>query len=188
LTGERGHYELAAGRDPELFITSMEEFANQGGMLTEQLWDTADLPDAHMKRGCPTGAAMPLCWSHAEYISLVRSRRDGACFDRVEPAFQRYVLHPVESHYEIWSLRHPLQRVSRGKILRIILAAQATVVWSTDGGAGTNLLDTIHESGLNLRFADFPTADRPGGSVLTFTFFWKRDQRWEGHDWQILIL
>jgi glucoamylase len=188
LTGERGHYELAAGRDPKPFITAMENFANQGGMITEQLWDGPDLPDAHMKRGCPTGAAMPLCWSHAEYISLVRSRHDGVCLGCVEPAFQRYVLHPVKSNYEIWTLRYPLRRVSRGKILRIILAAQATVVWSTDGGAHTNLLDTIHESRLNLWFADFPTAAWPAGSVLTFTFFWKRDQRWEGRDWQVTIL
>ncbi len=188
LTGERGHYELAAGRDPKPFIAAMENFANQGGMITEQLWDGPDLPDANMKRGCPTGAAMPLCWSHAEYISLVRSRHDGVCLHRVEPAFQRYVLHPTESNYEIWSLRHPLRRVSRGKILRIILAAQATVVWSTDDGAQTNLVDTIHESRLNLWFADFPTADWPAASVLTFTFFWKRDQRWEGRDWQVSVL
>src|SRR5437773_312751 len=188
LTGERGHYELAAGRDPKPFITAMEDFANQGGMLTEQVWDGPDLPHANMKRGCPTGAAMPLCWSHAEYISLVRSRHDGVCLHRVEPAFQRYVLHPTESNYEIWSLRHPLRRVSRGKILRIILAAQATVVWSTDDGAQTNLVDTIHESRLNLWFADFPTADWPAASVLTFTFFWKRDQRWEGRDWQVKTL
>jgi glucoamylase len=188
LTGERGHYELAAGRDPKPSIAAIENFANHGGMLTEQLWDGPDLPDAHVKRGCPTGAAMPLCWSHAEYISLVRSCHDGVCLGRVEPAFQRYVLHPVQSNYEIWTLRYPLRRVSRGKILRIILAAQATVVWSTDGGARTNLLDAIHQSRLNLWFADFPTADWPAGSVLTFTFFWKRDQRWEGRDWQVTIL
>src|SRR5437667_1902912 len=144
LTGERGHYELAADRDPKPFIDAMEDCAHEGGMLTEQLWDGPDLPDAHMKRGCPTGAAMPLCWSHAEYISLLRSRHDGVCLHRVEPAFRRYVLHPTESNYEIWSLRHPLRRVSRGKILRIILAAQATVVWSTDVGARTKLLDTLH--------------------------------------------
>jgi glucoamylase len=188
LTGERGHYELAAGRDPKPFIAAIENFSNQGGMITEQLWDGPDLPDAHMKCGCPTGAAMPLCWSHAEYVSLVRSRHEGVCFDCVEPAFQRYVLHPVESRYEIWSLRHPLRRVSRGKILRIILAAQAMVVWSTDGGARTNLLDTIHESELNLWFTDLPTVAWPAASVLTFTFFWKRDQRWEGRDWQVNIL
>jgi glucoamylase len=44
LTGERGHYELAAGRDPMPFIAAMEKFANAGGMLPEQLWDADDLP------------------------------------------------------------------------------------------------------------------------------------------------
>src|SRR5947207_2204375 len=185
LTGERGHYELIAGRDPKPFITTMEDFANQGGMLTEQVWDGPDLPHARMKRGCPTGAAMPLCWSHAEYVSLVRSRHDGVCFDRVESAFRRYVLNPVQSRYEIWSLRHPLRRVSRGKIFRIILAAEATIVWSTDEWARTNESDTRHESKLNLWFADFPTAEWPQRSVLTFTLFWKRDQRWEGRTWQV---
>lgn len=188
LTGERGHYELAAGRDPEPFIEAMEKFANQGGMISEQLWDADDLPDGSMQRGCPTGAAMPLCWSHAEYISLVRSRHDGVCFDRVEPAFQRYVANPVQSSHEIWSLRHPLRRVPRGKILRIILAAEATIVWSTDAWLHTNTTDTIHESGLNLWFADFPTAEWPDGSGLEFTCFWKGDQRWQGHNWQVSVV
>jgi glucoamylase len=70
LTGERGHYELAAGRDPRPFIEAMEKFANEGGMLPEQLWDADDLPDGKMKRGGPTGSAMPLCWAHAEYVTL----------------------------------------------------------------------------------------------------------------------
>src|SRR6266851_7770598 len=132
LTGERGHYELAAGRDPKPFIATIEDFSNQGGMLTEQVWDGPDLPQARMRRGCPTGAAMPLCWSHAEYVSLVRSRHDGVCFHRVEPAYQRYVVNPVKSRHEIWSLRHPLRRMARGKILRIILAEEASITWSMD--------------------------------------------------------
>ncbi len=45
LTGERGHYELAAGRDPKPFIAAMEKFANEGGMISEQLWDADDLPE-----------------------------------------------------------------------------------------------------------------------------------------------
>ena len=69
-------------------------------MLTEQLWDDDDLPGGHW-RGEPTGSAMPLCWSHAEYLSLVRSRRDGVVFDRVEPSYQRYVAQPIPSSYEI---------------------------------------------------------------------------------------
>jgi hypothetical protein len=111
-----------------------------------------------MKRGCPTGAAMPLYWSHAEYVSLVRSRHDGVCFDRVEPAFQRYVVNPVQSRYEIWTLRHPLRRVPHGKILRIILATEATVVWSIDGWAHTNKSGTT-ALGKNLWFTDFSTAE-----------------------------
>ncbi|HKX61164.1 MAG TPA: glycoside hydrolase family 15 protein, partial [Verrucomicrobiae bacterium] len=188
LTGERGHYELAAGRNPMPFITAMENFANQGGMIPEQLWDANDLTDRSLKRGFPTGAAMPLCWSHAEYVSLVRSRHDGVCFDRVEPAFQRYVVNPVQSRHEIWSLRHPLRRMARGKILRIILAAEATIVWSTDDRAHTNQLDTTQESGLNLWFADFSTAEWPAGSVFQFTCFWKREQRWHDQNWQVSVL
>jgi glucoamylase len=187
LTGERGHYELAAGRDPMPFIQAMEKFANQGGMISEQLWDADDLPGDSMKFGHPTGAAMPLCWSHAEYISLVRSRHDGVCYDRVEPAYQRYVVNPVGSQYEIWSLRHQLQKMPRGKILRIILAAEATVFWSNDGWSHKNQVGTTHESVMNLWFADFPTADLAVGSVIEFTLFWKRDQRWEGRNWQVSI-
>jgi glucoamylase len=188
LTGERGHYELAAGRDPKPFIAAMEKFANQGGMITEQLWDADDLPQARIKRGEATGAAMPLCWSHAEYVSLVRSRHDGVCFDRVEAAFQRYVANPVPSGYEMWSLRHPLRRVPRGKILRIILAAEATLVWSTDAWARTGKTDTTHQSELNLWFADFPTAKWPEGTRFEFTCFWKAEHRWQGYNWQVSAL
>jgi glucoamylase len=187
LTGERGHYELAAGRDPKRFIKAMEDFANQGGMITEQIWDGPDLPDRNMKFGCPTGAAMPLCWSHSEYVSLIRSRHDGVCFARVEPAYQRYVVNPAQSRYEIWTVRHPLRLVSRGKILRVILSAEATIRWSTDDSARANEMHTIHRDELNLWFADFPSAEWPSGSVLTFTFCWKPDQRWEGRNWQVSV-
>jgi glucoamylase len=187
LTGERGHYELAAGHDPLPFIRAMERFANPGGMLSEQLWDADDLPEAGLRRGSPTGAAMPLCWSHAEYVSLVRSRHDGVCFDRVEAAYQRYVHNPVQSRHEIWSVRHPLRRVARGKILRIIVALEATIVWSTDAWAHSQQLRTAHQSELGLWFADFPTAEWPLGSAIDFTCFWQQDQRWEGRNWRVRI-
>jgi glucoamylase len=188
LTGERGHYELAAGRDPLPFIGAMEQFSNQGGMITEQLWDAEDLPNGYMKRGFPTGAAMPLCWSHAEYISLVRSRHDGVCFDRIEPAFQRYVANPVPSRHEIWLRRHSLRKMPRGKILRIILDAETTVVWTNDGWAHTHQADLRQENGLKLWFADFPTADWPAGAKFIFTFFFKQEQRWEGRNWEVDVL
>ena len=102
-------------------------------MISEQLWDDDDLPDGKMKRGLPTGAAMPLCWSHAEYISLVRSRHDGVCFDRIEPAYQRYVAKPVDQpprNLDAAIIR--LRRMPRGKTLRVILADEATIIWTAD--------------------------------------------------------
>ncbi|MGE5213365.1 MAG: glycoside hydrolase family 15 protein, partial [Nitrospirota bacterium] len=188
LTGERGHYELAAGRDPKPFITTIEDFSNQGGMLTEQVWDGPDLPQARMKRGCPTGAAMPLCWSHSEYVSLVRSRHDGVCFHRVEPAYQRYVVNPVSNRFEIWTLRYPMRRMPHGKILRIILAEEASITWTTDNWQRTNKSQTLYQDKLNLWFADFPTVEWQVGSAFVFTIFWEHDQRWENRNWQINVV
>ncbi|MGE5711373.1 MAG: glycoside hydrolase family 15 protein [Nitrospira sp.] len=187
LTGERGHYELAAGRDPLPFIAAMEQFANEGGMISEQLWDAGDLPEKGMRRGLPTGAAMPLCWSHAEYVSLVRSAHDGVCFDRVEPAFQRYVVNPVASQHEIWTFRHPARRMPPGQILRLIVAADTTIVWSANGWVSTNKAEATHISALNMWFADLPTEGCPNGSVIEFTFFWKEAQRWEGRNHSVAV-
>jgi glucoamylase len=187
LTGERGHYELAAGRDPLPYIKCIEKFANAGNMISEQLWDEDDLPDGKMKRGLPTGAAMPLCWSHAEYLSLVRSRHDGVCFDRIEPAYQRYVAKPVASRHEIWLLNHQLQRMPEGKTLRIILAVQATITWTADSWAVSRSSEMTYNEPLDLWFADLATDKLPSGAAVEFTFFHKTHQRWEGRNYQVKL-
>ncbi len=63
-----------------------------------------------------------------------------------------------------------------------------SVAWSTDGWAHTNKMDTSHQSGLNLWFADLPAEDWPEGAVLEFTCFWKADQRWQGHNWRVSVV
>jgi glucoamylase len=187
LTGERGHYELAAGRDPMPFLAAIEKFANDGGMITEQLWDAADLPSRLLRRGRPSGAAMPLCWSHAEYVSLVRSTHDGVCFDRVEPAFQRYVASPVVSRHEIWTFRHPIRRIPPGKILRIIVGAEATVVWSADQWATSNRAEATHLGVLDVWCTDLAAHGCAPGSTIEFTLLWKEANRWEGRNFSVAI-
>jgi glucoamylase len=187
LTGERGHYALASGDDPMPFIAAIEKFANDGGMITEQLWDADDLPAGQMVRGRPTGAAMPLCWSHAEYIELVRSYHDGVCFDRIEPAFQRYVLTPSPIRCEIWGFRYQIRSIPSGKTLRVLIAAGATVVWSGDNWVTTNQSESTSLDALNLWYSDLPTEKLSPGSVVEFTFFWKDAQRWEGRNWQVAV-
>jgi glucoamylase len=90
LTGERGHYELAAGRDPAPFIQTLERLATPAGLLPEQVWDGPGLPQAGMRCGGPTGSAVPLVWAHAEYIKLLRSSRDNRCFDALPEVAGRY--------------------------------------------------------------------------------------------------
>ena len=46
LTGERGHYELCAGRDPLPYLEAMARMASPGGMLPEQVWDAAPIAGA----------------------------------------------------------------------------------------------------------------------------------------------
>jgi glucoamylase len=185
LTGERGHYELAAGRDPLPFIKAMEGFANVGAMLPEQVWDEPDLASAHMERGAPTGAAMPLCWAHAEYLTLVRSRMDGVGFDFIPPVYKRYVEAKPQSKIEMWTLAHQLPRIATGKRLRIILGASATVHWSHDGWQTVQDQETS-DTGLGCWFAELSTADLPAGSRILFTFRWP--ERWEGRDFAVEIM
>lgn len=184
LTGERGHYELAAGRDPAPFIEALERFANEGGMLSEQLWDADDLPDRSMKLGEPTGAAMPLCWAHAEYVALVRSYRDGVCFDRIEPVYQRYTATKTGSDIEMWTFAHQPQRMAAGKTLRIITEREALIRWSADGWATMHDTET-RDVGFGCWFGDLPCDELPPGSDIVFTLL--RQEVWEKRDFQVAI-
>lgn len=184
LTGERGHYEIAAGRDPLPLITAMEAFSNVGGMLPEQVWDADDLPELSMRNGCPTGSAMPLCWAHAEYLTLLRSRQEGACFDRPEPVYRRYVLNRTGSRFEIWTFVHQLQRIAEGKTLRLITAAPAMIHWSADDWVNAQDIET-RDTGLGCWQADLPTAELPSGATVMFTFRW--EGRWEQKNFTVAI-
>ena len=131
---------------------------------------------------------MPLCWSHAEYLSLVRSARDGIPFDRVEPAYDRYVRNPNESRHEIWSFRYQSGEVPTGKILRCVIERDATIVWTTDTWGTTNRTAAARNRTLNLWFADLPTQNCSAGSVIEFTFLWTDAQRWEGTNFSTLVV
>jgi glucoamylase len=184
LTGERGHYELAAGRDPMPFIETIEKFANEGGMLPEQIWDADDLPERKLNRGSPTGAAMPLCWSHAEYMSLVRSHKDGVCFERIEPVYQRYAKAKTGSQIEIWTLAHQPQRIASGKTLRIITDRAAKIHWSFDKWATADDLE-MRDTGLGCWFGDLPSDRLPASARIVFTFLWPEGG--DGKDFQVRI-
>jgi glucoamylase len=163
LTGERAHYELAAGRpaDAERLARAMEGFASPGGMLPEQVWDSADIPARGLYLGRPTGSAMPLAWAHAEYIKLLRSLRDGRVFDLPARAHRRYVAGRAVSPRVLWRPDHRRGTLPAGKLLRVEAREPAEVRWRA-GGREDRLATT--DSGLGVHYADLPTADLPAGS------------------------
>ena len=185
LTGERGHFELASGGNPMPFIQALEKFANEGGMLPEQVWDADDLPETRMKRGEPTGSAMPLCWAHAEYLTLVRSRKDGAIFDCPQPVRERYSRKKTENSVEIWTLAHQPPRLRAGKVLRIIASSPVTLHWSTDNWKTVANSETLG-TGLGCWFVDLPVSRLSSGAKIVFTF--RYGDRWEGRDFSVEIV
>jgi len=56
LTGERGHYELAAGKNPLPYLEAMAAMCGTGGMLQEQVWDSDPIP-ARALHPCRRNAA-----------------------------------------------------------------------------------------------------------------------------------
>ena len=121
LTGERAHYELEAGRRDEAIrlLHAMENFAGDGGMIPEQVWDTDGIPERGLFQGRPSGSAMPLVWAHAEYVKLRRSLAEGKTFDRPPQTYRRYVEQKTGSDGFIWRFKHQWRAISQGKRLRV---------------------------------------------------------------------
>jgi glucoamylase len=134
LTGERGHYELAAGRDPVPYVRALERFAVGIGLIPEQIWDQASVPEKLLRFGGPTGSALPLMWAHAEYIKLARSAADGRPFDLIEPVRARYLKNGRDRsvRLEVWSVKRPVRKIPAGARLRVIADFPFALEWTTD--------------------------------------------------------
>ena len=186
LTGERGHYELAAGRDPSETIRDMERLASDTGMLPEQVWDADDLPDQFMFKGRATGAAAPLLWAHAEYIKLLRSTADGQVFDRIPEVAARYLENPrTPSTLEMWSFLYPLETMEPGTTLRIVAESPFRLRFSSNDWQTTEDADSAQTT-LDISYVDVPTTKEQSG-FLRFTFYWPADDRWEDEDFVVTI-
>jgi glucoamylase len=188
LSGERAHYELAAGRrvEAERLVRTMEAFANEGGMISEQVWDVTDLPERELFFGRPSGSAMPLVWAHSEYVKLRRSLHDGRVFDMPPQTVERYQSKKIGSPCAIWRFNHKCRTMAEGKTLRVEVLARAKVHWSIDGWR--TVQDTVtQDTGLGVHYADLVTKNIPEGGLVTFTFYWIESGRWEDKNYYVIV-
>jgi glucoamylase len=189
LTGERAHYELAAGKDISSYIKTMENFSSAGGMLPEQIWDYQDMPEVGMHFGRSAGSAQPLVWAHAEYIKLLRSAADGRVFDRISVVEDRYARPAAERTprrpVEIFQLGRTLKAIQNDHILRILDAGRFRVVWTTDNWQTQHATDA-HQTGYPGFYADIQAPEKDATEV-SFTLNWPEENRWLGKNFVVRL-
>ena len=158
LIGERAHYEIAKGdRKKALeYLKVMSKMAGEGGLFPEQVWDAEDIPEKRLYNGHSTGSAKPLVWAHAEYITLLRSLKDGKIFGQPQQTVNRYVENKIKATHAIWREDHKTPAISYGKILRIQTEKPETILYQIDGKSSQEI-ETVEVRDLNLHYVDLPT-------------------------------
>ncbi len=83
-------------------LDAMLNFANEGLMIPEQIWDKAETPKnidkqfiPELKFGEGTGSATPLAWSMAQFIRLAVNLQAGANLDTPDVVYNRYVKNKI---------------------------------------------------------------------------------------------
>ena len=181
LGGERGHYDVAAGRDPLPLLEAMAAMAGQGGMIPEQVWDAEEIPRRFLFPGRPTGAATPLAWAHAEFVKLVVSRRAGRPVDAPAAAGRRYLGPRRAVRRSVWTPQAPIASFAAGTRVVVALPWPAQVHWGIDGWQQPRDVATL-DSGLGLHTADLRVDRLPPGTAVDFTWKWRDSGSWAGRD------
>lgn len=132
LSGERGHLALQSGEDPLPYLQTMWRCASAGGLIPEQVWDAAGIPELGLLPGRPSGSAMPLVWAHAEFLKLLIARERGKPVEWLESVAKRLghppaadprggVAVPPTVRAKVWHWRDevPFARLPRGKSFAI---------------------------------------------------------------------
>lgn len=186
LSGERGLYALLAGEDPKPYLAAILASASQGGMLPEQVWDAAPIPERGLEPGRPSGSAMPLAWAHAELIKLVAAIRLGRPVDRLRAVADRYAVPrvPAVTH---WREQAPCRTVKRDGTLLVEADVPFVLHLGCDGWKQVD----DHASqplGFGLHGVRLDVAALGAQRTLEFTRRFLDERGWEGRNWPILLL
>jgi glucoamylase len=186
LTGERAHFEIANNNleEAKTLLKAMDAFANNG-LLSEQIWDTEDMPEKELYFGEHSGSAMPLTWAHAEYIKLCASIKAKKIFDMPPQTQDRYLKRKTKSDFQIWRFNKVLKNLEAGKSLRIEVMAKATVIWTDDAWQTTRSTGAT-DTGIGIFIVDIKPV-KEQASKIEFTFYWENTGNWESKNYAVSI-
>jgi glucoamylase len=189
LVGERGHLAMQSGEDPISYLRTMWRCSSIGGLLPEQVWDSAPIPELGLEPGRPSGSAMPLLWSHAEFLKLLIAREDRRPIELLQAVEQRYrasggnyAARPAATWH--WRTEVPVMQHETGRALLIEDRTAFTLHFGFDG------FQRIEERAASaqpfgLWAVRLSAAELSGARELNFTR--RYQQGWEGLDHRILL-
>lgn len=186
LTGERGHYEVAAGNleGAKKLVKAMDAFSNDG-LLPEQIWDTEDIPKKGLYFGKHSGSGMPLTWAHAEYLKLCASISDKKIFDMPALTRERYLNKNSKIGFQVWRFDKPFKTLLTRKHLRIETMAPAKVIW-TDYDWETEHTIQTSDTGIGIFVVDIKLRNKKAKKI-EFTFHWDTTDTWENKNYSVEI-
>ena len=157
LAGERGHLALQAGEDPIDYLRTIHRCASPGGLLPEQVWDAAPIPERFLFPGRPSGSAMPLMWSHAEFLKLLIARHTKRPVELLESVRKRYSRRAPKAKNTRWRNETPVRPVWReGRTLLVEDRRPFTLHFGFDGWQ-----DVAELAAVPLPFGLWGVAHRP---------------------------
>jgi len=183
LTGERGHYALAAGEDPLPYLEAMRAAASVGGMIPEQVWDTEPIPERFLFPGRPTGSAMPLVWAHAEFLKLVTAVQDGSPVERLAAVSRRYRRRRAQTIVH-WRSQVPFPELPHDAHLMVEAEEPFVLRFGMDGWKRVTELASS-PLGFQLHGVQLAVAETAARQSLEFTRRFLGARGWEGRDWQL---
>jgi glucoamylase len=169
LTGERGHYAVAAGEDATPYLAAMARMTGLAGLIPEQIWDSEAIPKLGLFPGKPSGSAMPLVWAHAEFLKLLAAQTNHRPTELLDAVQSRYGGRIPEAQTWHWRSGSPFTRMPAGRDLLVEAPAGFALDLARDGGEATRRSSTPGPLGMHqVRF----TADDLSGAAriaLTLT-------------------
>jgi glucoamylase len=184
LTGERGHLALQSGEDPLPYLETMVRCASQGGLLPEQVWDSAPIPERGLSPGHPSGSAMPLLWTHAEYLKLLVARDTGRPVELLKSVEDRYGGKPRTADTWHWRAEAPFAHLALGRTLAVEHRGPFVLHYGFDGWQGI-----VEKTAVGTPFGLWGVTLTPkelhGHGVIHFTR--RFDHGWENIDYQVTL-
>ena len=186
LTGERGHLDLLLGEDPLPYLQAMARMTGRGGLIPEQVWDSAPIPERGLEPGKPSGSAMPLVWAHAEFLKLLVARQQGRPVELLKSVERRYATRRPEAAAWHWRHAAPFDTLPRGRTLLIEALEPFRLHVGFDGWR--DVRDVASEPlGLGIHGVRFQAASLSARSAVDFTFYFSQARCWEGADHRVTL-